>query len=99
MRRDWRAMRAKVDREGCCRICGSISQIQAAHIIPRSRVRAGDGEHPDNCVPLCRICHTGYDIGGRDLLPFLSVQEQAYAVGLVGLEEARRRITNQRDAA
>lgn len=92
-------MRAKVEREGWCRACGSTFQIEAAHIIPRSRVKPGAGENLLNCVPLCRRCHVQYDTGGMDILGCLTREEQAYAVSLVGLEEARRRITNQRDAA
>jgi len=99
MKRDWRAMRAKVEREGCCRACGATFQIEAAHIIPRSRVKPGEGEDPRNCVPLCRRCHVEFDTGTLDILGCLSREEQAYAVGLVGLEEARRRLTNEREAA
>lgn len=97
MARDWTAARAKVDREPC-RVClGPF--VDAAHIIPRSRVKPGPGEDPKNIVPLCRVCHAAYDQGKLDLLPYLTREEQAYAVELVGLAEAYQRTTNERLAA
>lgn len=94
--RDWAQMREKVDREGACRIGGGLcGPPEAAHIIPRSRVRYG-GEGRDNCVPLCRRHHTLYDADDLDILPYLTREEQAYAVALVGLVEAYRYVTNQR---
>jgi hypothetical protein len=98
MSRDWVAFREKVDREGNrCRVCRQ-TPADAAHIIPRSRIGPGPAEDPRNCVPLCRIHHRLYDDGGGalDLLPYLDRREQAYAVELVGLEEARRRLTGER---
>jgi hypothetical protein len=71
--------------------------IEAAHIVPRSRVTTG-GEHPDNIVPLCTRCHRSQHVGGLELLPFLTTPEQAYAAGLVGIAEAYRRTTNERAA-
>lgn len=99
--RYWTAAREKVDAEGACRVCGrSNVKLDAAHIIPRSRVRPGAGEDRDNIVPLCHErCHPAFDGHGLDLLPYLTREEQAYAVGLVGLFEAYRRITNERLAA
>jgi predicted restriction endonuclease len=70
--------------------------VDAAHIIPRSRVGPKYGEVALNCVPLCRGHHRAYDEGQLDLLPYVTFPEQAYAVALVGLEEARRRLTNER---
>lgn len=95
-RRDWKEPRRKVDAEGFCRVCGGLYP-QAAHIIPRSQVKPGPAEDPRNIVPLCQRCHSQQDQGaGLDILPFLSFEEQAYAVSLVGLESARRRITGER---
>jgi 5-methylcytosine-specific restriction endonuclease McrA len=93
-------MRAKCDREGLCRVCARKG-VDAAHIIPRSRVKPGIGEDERNCCPLCRTCHAAFDQGRLDLLPFLTREEQSYAVELVGLFEAYRRISNERlpDAA
>jgi 5-methylcytosine-specific restriction endonuclease McrA len=99
MRRDWTEARAKVEREGRCRVCGATGQLDAAHLIPRSQVGPGPGEHPDNIVVLCRAHHRQYDLRTLDILPYLSLDEQAYAVGLVGLQGALRRLTGTREAA
>lgn len=104
MARDWKSAREKINAEAICRVCshgaGFIAvALDPAHIIPRSRVRPGPGEDPRNIVPLCRNCHRAYDEGGMDLLPYLTREEQAYAVELVGLYEAYRRTTNERLAA
>jgi hypothetical protein len=97
-RRDWTEPREKVDAEGRCRVCARTGlKIDAAHIVPRSRVVAGPGEHPDNIVPLCHErCHPAYDAGELDLLPFLTLGEQGYATELVGLVEAMQRTTGCR---
>jgi hypothetical protein len=98
MKRDWTAARAKVRDDGRCRVCAaSYIILDPAHVIPRSRIGKG-GEDPRNIVGLCRRCHDAYDRENFDLLPYLTLEEQAYAVGLVGLEEARRYITNERAA-
>jgi hypothetical protein len=98
--RDWTSARAKVESEGMCRRCGTTSQVDAAHLVPRSRVGPGAGDEPGNIIPLCRNhCHYAYDFTGLDISPFVRPEEWAYVVGLVGLAEARRRITNRRDAA
>jgi 5-methylcytosine-specific restriction endonuclease McrA len=98
--RDWSAARAKVEAEMVCRVCLVHGALDAAHIVPRSRIGAGlGGEDPRNIVPLCRFHHAEYDQGTLDLLPYLTRDEQAYAVVLVGLYEAYRRTTNERLAA
>lgn len=99
-RRNWTKPREKVEAEGRCRVCARTGiKIDAAHLIPRSRVGPGEGEHPDNIVPLCQeSCHPAFDLYGLDLLPFLTLGEQAYAAGLVGLVEAYQRLTNGRPA-
>lgn len=97
--RDWTEARAKVDWEGVCRSCGvndREARLEAAHLVPRSRVAPGPGENPHNIVPLCRGCHIRFDAGALDLLPHLSFVEQAFMVALVGLEEAYRRATGER---
>lgn len=96
-KRSWTAAHEKVDREPC-RVCLS-PYVDPAHIIPRSRVKPGPGEDARNIVPLCRVHHREYDEQGFDLLPYLTREEEAYAVELVGLFEAYRRITNERMAA
>jgi predicted restriction endonuclease len=97
MARDWAEFRAKVDREhGRCRVCGAYG-ADAAHIVPRSRINARDGAESEyNCIPLCRIHHDLYDGHDFDILPYLTRSEQTYAVSLVGIEEARRRLTGER---
>lgn len=68
-KRDWTDARAKVEEEGCCRICKrSDRKLEAAHILGREhdepKVKVGsDGKsftgsktlyvHPDRIVPLC----------------------------------------------
>lgn len=96
MTRDWEAARAKVDAEDRCRNCGQWHSIQAAHIIPRSRVKPGPGEDPRNIVPLCGVCHHLFDAARLDILPVLTREEQAYAVELVGTVEAIQRMTGCR---
>jgi 5-methylcytosine-specific restriction endonuclease McrA len=97
MKRNWTAARRKVELEGYCRVCQATWGLHAAHIIPRSRVRPGPAEDERNIVTLCGVCHRAYDEGGMDLLPHLHRGEQAYAVELVGLVEAYRRISNVRE--
>jgi 5-methylcytosine-specific restriction endonuclease McrA len=96
MKRDWSDAREKVDAEDRCRNCGQWHGIQAAHIIPRSRVKPGPGEDPRNIVPLCVECHQRFDSGRLDILPVLTRDEQAYAVELVGTVEAIQRMTGCR---
>lgn len=90
-RRDWGPAWDKVREEGCCRVCHRSSvPIDPAHIIPRSR---GGTMDPLCICPLCRDHHTLFDQHELELLPFLTLAEQAYAVALVGIAEAYRRTT------
>jgi len=50
-------------------------------------------------IPLCVDCHAAEHDGKLELLPLLTLEEQAYVVSLVGLGEAWRRTTNEREAA
>lgn len=96
MKRDWTEARAKVQREGRCRHCGAGAYLEAAHVVPRSRIGAGRGaEDPRNIVPLCRLCHAAQHRGELELLPLLRLDEQSYVVSLVGIAEAWRRTTRQ----
>lgn len=104
MGRDWSAAHEKVAREGSCRVCRLReyeADLDPAHVVPRAQARPGVGEDARNIVPLCRTCHASYDGQARerlDLLPYLSHEEQAYAV-LVhpgGMMGALRRVTNRR---
>lgn len=104
--RDWTAALDKVRREGCCRVCGASGgvKIDAAHVVGRRndpRPRPGQPRRvrrvrADDIVPLCRPCHQAYDERRLDLLPFLSLEEQAAAVSIMGIESARRRISGTR---
>lgn len=99
MRRDWAAARAKLEREGRCRSCSSRAALQAAHVIGRRHDEEEAGRlvvHPDDVVPLCQACHARYDAHALDLLPGLTLAEQARAVGHVGIISALRRTTSSR---
>lgn len=89
MKRDWSAARAKVAQEGVCRVCGHAQNLEAAHVVPRS---LGGGQGADATVPLCRTCHRNYDAFRLDLIPYLTKDEQAEAVRVLGIERARRRL-------
>ena len=92
--RQWTEARAKVLSEGRCRRCHSNRNLDPAHIIPRSRVNARQGaELAENIVPLCRDCHDAHDHGRAfSLFPYLTSEEWEFAVGLVGVGEAERRL-------
>lgn len=98
MKRDWSKARAKVTEEGRCRSCGHAQGLEAAHVVPRSRVTVG-GEDPRNIVPLCGLCHGAQHAGRLELLPLLTREEQSYVVSLVGIAEAFRRTTSRGAAA
>jgi hypothetical protein len=93
--RDWTVARAKVDGEGVCRACGRGGALEAGHVIgrehdfgppirwpsdvkwiTRSRVLVA----PARIVPLCGDCHRAQHAHALDLLPLLTVEEQAQAV-------------------
>jgi hypothetical protein len=48
---------------------------------------------PLNIVPLDRRCHAAYDSGQLELLSALTLPEQSYAAGLIGVAEVYRRTT------
>jgi hypothetical protein len=97
-----RAGRAKAEEQGC-RACGSRFNVEAAHIISRARCRPGPAEDPRNIIGLCGHmgcgAHRSFDEGVLDILPLLSLDEQSYIVGLVGIAEAYRRATGAREVA
>jgi hypothetical protein len=122
-KRDWTDARAKVEREGSCRVwrgllgCdgGGQRNLEAAHIIGRKADRFPALGHigwtprepwvidewpvdPLRIVPLCQKHHRAYDAHELDLLPYLTVEEQAQAVlDAGGIELARNRICGGRD--
>lgn len=100
IRRDWSECHWK--RDGGCRICGQ-HPVELAHIIGRNRDQR-DGSvirvDPDSVVGLCGHHHRTYDARLLDLLPYLTVTEQARAVlDAGGIEAARRRIIGRATAA
>lgn len=108
MRRDWAAARAKVAREGMCRVRlgraygGCEGPVQAAHVIGRATDRKNANGVAvvvaEAVVPLCLSHHQKYDTHQLDLLPYLTLPEQVYAVEAAGgIEAARRRTTGGAD--
>ena len=107
VRRDWKDARAKIEREGRCRVCGHSRDVETAHVISRERdpvlVGPNGGEyryvHPDSVVPLCggfseENHHGLYDAHALDLLPYLTQDEQERAVeDAGGIIAALNRVT------
>lgn len=95
--------RAKVEREGVCRVCGlgGPDVLDAAHTWDRS-LGGGGFDDPDLIVPLCSAikgglgCHDAYDARQLDLLPYLTLDEQVAMVRAAGgIERARDRATGR----
>jgi hypothetical protein len=90
--------KAKVEREGL-RIpppwCDDPSRlmVDAAHITPRA---IGGCDHEDCVLGLTRRQHRLYDNGELDILPYLTLEEQAHAASHVGLLGALKRTTGER---
>jgi hypothetical protein len=89
--RSWEIGRAKLEREGYCRVNGCRNEADdPAHIAPRS-LGGGDGEYAT--VPLCRDHHYRFDRERDfDLGPHLTWEEQAECVRVIGLYAAHRRL-------
>lgn len=92
-KRIWDKAREKLEREGCCRLCGCTRDLQAAHTIPKAmsdvRIEGPKGGvyllvPEDATVPLCgdfgEGCHGLHDRHEVDLLPVLTLAEQVFAV-------------------
>jgi hypothetical protein len=97
--RDWSQAHDKLAAEGRCRCAGDdcSGKVDPHHIVPRS---AGLGDPLDaasNIVPLCRLHHEAAHGGDLDLLPYLTHDEQAYAVFLVGYMRAGQYMSGKRD--
>lgn len=101
-KRQWRRARMKCEQQGC-RLCGEPAQ--AAHIIGREHDKNAPivwpamqtwvpyEVVPERICPLCPSHHAEYDAHKLDLLPYLTVLEQAQAVhDAKGIELARNRI-------
>lgn len=81
----------KVDAEGRCRVCKQGGQLEAAHVVGRKHDPKDGVVQPDDIIPLCRPCHEKYDKRALSVLPYLTLDEQAAAVRLVGIVRAERR--------
>jgi hypothetical protein len=107
-KRDWTDGRAKVEEEGCCRICKrSDRPLEAAHVLGREHDEPKTGADgwplkelyvdPDRIVPACGPfpagCHGDVDMRRINLLQHLSLPEQIKAVeDAGGIEAARIRL-------
>jgi hypothetical protein len=91
-KRDWKDARAKVEQEGCCRVCKrSGPKLEAAHTIgcehdePKTPGSKALYVHPDRIVPLCGPfpdgCHGDYDERhSLNLVHYMTIDEQVQAV-------------------
>jgi 5-methylcytosine-specific restriction endonuclease McrA len=96
MRRDWTKAREKVEDEGRCRVCKKSGELDAAHVIPRSASGGVENMEPAGVIPLCRLCHNRQHTAKLDILPYLTLEEQAHAASLVGIASAYRHTTGDR---
>ncbi len=94
-RKSWDEARAKVERDGGCRNCGS-TPVEVAHVVPRS---LGGGQSADSVIGLCRPCHEDQHAHRIELLPLLDEAEQLEAVRVLGLARAYRYTTLPEEAA
>lgn len=96
--------------EGRCRVCPEERGLQAAHVVGREHdAKLSEAERAElgteaeryvmaiDVVPLCERHHRLYDDRRLDLLPYLTIPEQAAAVGHVGIVSALRRICSARE--
>jgi hypothetical protein len=87
--------RAKIEREGV-RLESPISipgeAVDPAHIVPRG---GGGCDHEDCVIGLLRADHRAYDHGLLDILPHLTLAEQAHAASHVGLLKALKLTTGE----
>ena len=85
---------------GICSACGI--PINAAEAIYGCEKRPGSPLFVlgVSVIPLCRRvsggCHVRFDTGRLDVLPYLTHAEQAYAVGMIGIERALARLAPSR---
>jgi hypothetical protein len=103
-KRDWADARAKVEEEGCCRICKRTDRkLEAAHVLgrehdePKSPGSATLYVHPDRIFPACGPfpdgCHGDVDHRRISSLPYLTLDEQLQAVrDAGGIAQARMRL-------
>jgi len=92
-KRDWSAARAKVEEEGCCRICEKTSdevKLEAAHVLgrehdePRTPGSKVLFVNPLRIIPACGPfpagCHGDIDHNRINLVHYLTLDEQIQAV-------------------
>jgi hypothetical protein len=95
-KRDWTDAQAKVDQEGCCRICKRTDRpLEATHILGREhdepKVSKQTGEiltelyvDPDRVFPACgpfpEGCHGDAEYRRINVLLYLTLEEQIRAV-------------------
>jgi hypothetical protein len=93
---------SEAQKEKVARQCSRVWQldwaedeaiIDPAHIVSRAK---GGCDHEDCIVPLPRMAHRLYDRGELDILPYLTLDEQAHAVAHLGILGALRRTTGER---
>lgn len=75
-----------------CRICGH-TPVHPAHVISRAQ---GGCNAPVCVISLCPEHHRLFDDGGLEVLGVLTKEEQAHAVGHVGIMSALHRTTHLR---
>lgn len=86
--------RAKAKTQGC-RITAyhyQDAQVDPAHVTPRG---IGGCDHEDCVIGLRRDLHGSYDEGNLDILPYLTLEEQAHAVSHLGILGALKRTTGE----
>jgi hypothetical protein len=100
-RQDWSLARAKVEREGRCRIAGiwgaaaagCDGPLEAAHVVER-RYDDGPTVQPCDVIPLCTLHHARYDARRISILEVATYEEQAAAVDKIGIIRALKRLTS-----
>lgn len=102
--RYWDGALEKIRREGRCRLCPEVYDLQCAHTVARKHDEAVELEDgtlaifvdPDDVIPLCRSCHADYDHRRVSVLEVLTHREQAAAVAHLGIVRALHRLSGQR---
>ena len=99
-KRNWAPGWAKVEAEGVCRAArpGLLlceGPLDPAHIVPRGQIPVAAGDDPRATIPLCRRHHMQAHHGELETLGLLTLEEQSFVVGLVGIERARRYTTGR----
>lgn len=104
-KRDWAQAKEKCWAEPCrlldspLHVC-ETRRTECAHVMGRRfDSHREDGVlwvNPDSVIPLCPNAHREYDAHRLDILPYLTLDEQADAVKRVGIIRAIARLTGAR---